>query len=113
VETDPMKALIMGPPGTWLVVTFKLVVGLVMAWCLYSGYLWARVDIPVALVLGGVMGIVQPLMNARQIGLVITLPLALGYIAAALVLWTSANVSAYFQRRDQVREGHLSLMDGV
>ena len=105
--------LIVGPPGAWLGVTFKLAVGLAMAWCLYSGYRWARVYIPVALALGGVMGIVQPLMSGQPMGLVITLPLALSYIAAAVVLWTSANVGAYCERRDQARDGHMSLTDGV
>jgi len=89
-------------------------IDMIVGWCLYRGYYWARVYVPASLLLVGAGGVLAT-FGAEGWDKVTMLTSAALHLSAAVVLWTSPTVAAYFEHHGASRTVVLDLNshDGV
>jgi len=90
---------------------FQLVLPVVMAFLLFKGYTWARAYIAFSSCAGALLLMLGPLLRGSLLFALLSLPFAAAYVAAAVILWKSKAVEAYFDRQTHSRDALLSLSD--
>jgi hypothetical protein len=90
---------------------FQVVLPVVMAFFLFKGYTWARAFIAFSSCAGALLLVLGPLLAGKQLLAVFSLPFAATYVAAAVILWKSKAVEAYFDRQTHSRNAPPSLID--
>jgi hypothetical protein len=97
------------PSGTWL---FRVVIPLALAWLLYRGYRWARGYIAFSFGLGAVLGAARlAAVSAPVMVKLLVVPFLALPFWAAVILWKSPSVGAYFDRENAFPT--LKINDGV
>lgn len=87
----------------------QVILPVVLAVLLYKGYGRARAYGIFSLGLGSVWLILGTLLSGNIAAIVITTPIYAINLAAAIVLWKSKSVEAYFDRQTGLREGVPSI----
>lgn len=89
---------------------FRLALGSVLALLLVMGYTWARAYIGYVLSIGSVLLNLGTLLRSPLLG-ILTIPFTALNVAAAVILWKSKSVDAYFARQTHRRDDLPSLKE--
>jgi hypothetical protein len=89
----------------------QVVLPVVMAFLLFKGYSWARAYIAFSSCAGALLLMLGPLLTGKLLLALFSFPFAAAYVAAAVILWKSKAVEAYFDRQTHSRDALLSLSD--
>jgi hypothetical protein len=94
-------------PGTALLL--RLGVTAIVSWCLFRGYDWARRWVPIVFFLDAVFTLGVLVARREWPAAVLIVPIEAIAIAAAIVLWRSESVDAFWRRQAAGRQAILSL----
>jgi hypothetical protein len=97
-------------PGTAILI--RLAISGLISWCLFKGYDWARRWVPIVFLLDALTTVVLVVTNREWRAAPVELPGAALAVWAAIVLWRSDSVDAFWRRQAAARQAILSLGGG-